>query len=311
MIILQSGKPKSGNYWVWQIIQNIIAEAGLPNTSFIQNQPIYPLALTWELSYKEQAGIDALDIEYPVSFYRISSIFRMPVDDIDAYLTQCSHVWTHSLYDPRCEDIYRKFDHIVYVIRDPRDVLISRSKFLFAPYSQKHFPTSESDMQTTIDRSLEGVMQRWVRQIAQFLLVSESLNMHIVFYEQFNRQFDLAFAALLDYLNIQLDDGAVARIQHNVAFSTMKKANPDHVKKGQAYGWVKTLAPDQKQRALRIAGPMLEYLGYPLQDGDAVSSIPEIPTTLDKTEIRKLVAASNASQSRFTLRNFFRSLKQR
>lgn len=312
MTILQSGKPKSGNYWIWQIIQNIITEAGLSNKSFIQQHPIYPLAQTWELSFKEQAGIDVLDIEHPVSFYRISSIFRMPIDDIDAYLAQGSHIWTHSVYEPRCEDIYRKFDHIVYLIRDPRDVLISRSKFLFAPYTQKHFPTTEADVRTAIDRALEDVVREWVRQVARFLMVSESLNVHVAFYEQFNRQFDLALNALLDYLKIELDDEALARIRHNVAFSTMKQANPDHVKKGQAYDWVETFTPAQKQRTLHIAGPMLEYLGYPIHDGDAGSSIPQAPTTLDEKQIRQFLAgAVNASQPRFTVRKIFRALKQR
>ena len=140
--ILQSGMEKSGNYWLWKIIQSVLTDAGMSTQTFIETQPIHALAKTWELSFTEQADIDVIDIEETGLFYRISSVFRMPLlaVDVDAYLSQASHVWTHSFYCARSDEIFPKFDKVVYIVRDPRDVALSMNRFQFTPYMQTYNP---------------------------------------------------------------------------------------------------------------------------------------------------------------------------
>ena len=106
MKLLQCGVAKSGNFWLYKIIQNIYAKAGLKSQSFITTQPIYDLAKAWKLSQLEQASVDVLDIESKGCAYRISSIFKMPIDNIENHVEQCSHVWTHSAYCSKSKEIF-------------------------------------------------------------------------------------------------------------------------------------------------------------------------------------------------------------
>jgi aryl sulfotransferase len=62
MHILQSGLPKSGNFWLYQIISNIFEKAKLEEKSFIKNQPIHKVAQTWDMGVKGQIDINFLDI---------------------------------------------------------------------------------------------------------------------------------------------------------------------------------------------------------------------------------------------------------
>ena len=75
MHILQGGAPKCGNFWLYQIIQQVLARSGHDTTSFIQQQPIYALARDWDLNYPDQAKIDVLEITDLQFSYRISSIY--------------------------------------------------------------------------------------------------------------------------------------------------------------------------------------------------------------------------------------------
>jgi aryl sulfotransferase len=119
MHILQAGIRKCGNSWLYHILQQIIKEAGIPYQSVIQNDPIYLLALSWNLSFEGQAGVDYLDLSPEQAAYRIGGIYRMPISDIDDYIANTTHVWTHSGWRDLAEEIFPKFDKIVYIVRDP------------------------------------------------------------------------------------------------------------------------------------------------------------------------------------------------
>ncbi|NJM16702.1 MAG: sulfotransferase domain-containing protein, partial [Bacteroidales bacterium] len=40
----------------------------------------------------------------------------------------------------RCYSVFPKFDKIVYIVRDPRDVALSMARFQFTPYMQTYYP---------------------------------------------------------------------------------------------------------------------------------------------------------------------------
>jgi aryl sulfotransferase len=148
LCLLQSGLPKSGNFWLYKILQQCLQEAGLPRKAFIQNQPVYEIAKDWSLSYEEQTDIDVLDITGHGCFYRISSIFRHPVKDLDRYLSQTTHVWTHSPFCDAFHQVLPRFDKVVYIIRDPRDTALSHARFMLTPYMKTYYPSgfqSEED----------------------------------------------------------------------------------------------------------------------------------------------------------------------
>jgi len=166
-LILQSGVPKSGNFWLYEILENCLQKAGLSRSSFIQNQPIHRIAQNWELSYNKQVDIDVLDITDDGCFYRISSIFRHPVLDIDDYLQRTTHVWTHSSFCDTSRDVLPKFDKIVYIIRDPRDAALSHARFVLTPYMKtpymkKYFPNDFDSKREYLEKQLEGKLTSWV-----------------------------------------------------------------------------------------------------------------------------------------------------
>jgi len=195
--ILQAGVPKSGNYWLYRIINSIFTHCGLEKKSFIQNTPMYRVAKTWELSYKEQSSIDVLDIDPHKCYYRISSIFRMPVDDIDTYIQQTSVVWTHSCFCDLSRVILPKFDKIIYIIRDPRDVALSMAYFVFTPYMQKYFPVQERNYKEYLARKLAGRMKNWVEHVGGYFQFCDKLNIHAVFFENLRFSFEKEMERLL------------------------------------------------------------------------------------------------------------------
>jgi aryl sulfotransferase len=261
--------------------------------SFIQSQPIHELAKMWDLSYKEQADIDVLDIEPHKCFYRISSIFRMPIEDIDNYLDRCTHVWTHSPFCERSFVVLPKFDKVVYIIRDPRDRAISASRFRFTPYMKKYYPHGEPDPDTWLAHRLESTMRHWVQHVGGYLKHKDDLEIHVVFYERLLRSFDTELSELLDYLGIELDDEAISHIKHEVDFTTMKSKNPQHVRKGKSGRWMEVFTEAQKKQAARIAGPMLQLLNYPFGEDQMDSSLPCVPVQLSTSQVEKAIAHAN------------------
>lgn len=310
MRILQTGEAKSGNLWLYKILQNIIHCAGLENPSFIQNHPIHDLAKTWDLSYKEQADIDVLDIEPHQCFYRISSVFRMPIEDIDDYIHQCSHVWTHSLFCERSLSVLPKFDKVVYIIRDPRDVAISRSRFAFTPYMLKYYPHGVTDPDSFLELSLDGTVRRWVQHVGGYLKHKDDLHIYVVFYERLLRSFDTELSHLLRYLDIKLDEKAIDHIKREVDFTTMKTENPDHVRRGRSGEWAQLFTDEQKRQVVSIAGPMLKLLNYLVGEDQVNSLLPCLPAQLSSNQIEKAIAYSSPSHARSMRRMFMEKVKR-
>ena len=293
MVILQAGLAKSGNFWLYKILQNIITYGGLKHSSFIKSQPIHSVAKTWNLSYKEQADIDVIDIEPHQCFYRISSIFRMPIENIDDYINQCSLVWTHSPYCATRNDVYSKFGKIVYIIRDPRDVIISKSRFAFTPYMKKYFPRAENNPQKFLQKKLTNKTKKWVQEVGEYLKYSEENNIHILFYERLLHSFDKEMQRLLVYLELEANKTHIQKIKQNVDFSTMKRENPSHVRTGRSGGWTKLLTDEQKREVLQIAKPMLKILNYPVNENNLGFHLPALPPKISKKQIDKAIAHSN------------------
>lgn len=264
MKILQAGYPKSGNFWLYRLLQSLMLQAGLERKSFIRQQSIYKLAKNWELSYPEQADIDMLDILYPKCFYRISSAFRWPVEDLQEYVNQSNHVWTHSNICPTSHEVFTLFDKIIYIIRDPRDVLLSKTRFAFTPYMQKHYPTYHPGKDEFRRHELEPVMDAWRWHVQEYLRHAEQLNIYLLFYERLKDEPEAELTRLLQYLGIELLETQQREVLSHISFRKMKNNNPQHVKKGSLYGWMDELSEEENLRALSYCYPLLKLLNYPL-----------------------------------------------
>lgn len=263
MKILQCGAPKSGNFWLYQILQQIQTLAGQKPKSFIMRQPIYELAKKWELNYPSQASIDVLDITDLQSSYRISSIFKMPVDTIEDYVAKTDHVWSHSPICKRSASVFQLFDKKVYVVRDPRDRAISAANYYCSGYMLKYFPQEEKDPVMFLKKNFQNLMQEWVWHVFDYLRYSEKYNFHIVFYEGFRHNFQQELSLLLIYLGIDLPASEREKLQETVSFKNQQKKNPKHLKKGKTGYWMEYLNEEQIQIATGLAGPLIHHLEYP------------------------------------------------
>lgn len=278
MSILQIGFERSGNLWLWSIIEGLLGQAGVPHRSFIQRQPIYEIAKHWDLSFQGQAGVDRLEIGPARSYCLIYPIFLSPLEDVEAYARECSHVWCQShFHDEASPSVLSKFSKVVYIARDPRDALVSMSRYVFLPFARKYFPAAEKTPEEYIEKRLAGFMRNWVRHAGGYLQSQREARIHFIFYERLLRSFDEEAGRLAEYLGLSLDRGSAETVKKNAAFAAMKTQNPYHVSEGTAGQWKARLSTAQKKAALGIAGPLLELLNDP-------------PPRRDPERIRKMIA---------------------
>lgn len=280
MHLLQGGAAKSGNLWLYKIIEQIFRRSGIDRISFVQSQSIYPIAQNWPLSYPEQADIDMLDIVSEQCYWRISTVFRMPIEDIEGYISRSNHVWTHSRICDRSLDVYPLFDKIVYIVRDPRDRAISESKFAFSDYMQRFSPCAEETFEEYLENNLEQMMSRWRWHVYDHLKYAEELDIHVVFYERLLHEFQEELDKLLNYLGVELSLRDREEIARNVDFSSMKRENPEHLRKGETGEWEKHFSNSQTKRAHSIIEPLVSHLGYN-------SGLPGLHNHLDKEFLRE------------------------
>lgn len=284
MNILQIGPPKCGNFWLYQIIQKILSYTGRNVPSFIEKQPIYKLAKDWELNFPDQARIDVLEITDLQYKYRISSIYQMPIDNIQQYLDETPHVWTHSPICKRSASLFELISKKVYIIRDPRDMAISASKYYCSPYMLKYFPQEETEPKVFLEKNFETLMTDWVWHVFDHLKYRELFDIHISFFEGFLLDFQRELAKLLDYLELELEGSQRKTLEEAVHFSTLKKKNPKHLKSGKYGYWRQELSASQIKKAEIIAGPLIRHLQYPLGESDEI----RIPSESPQKDFEKL-----------------------
>jgi aryl sulfotransferase len=289
MLVLQSGLPKSGNLWLHKILQESIRLGGGEIKSYIQTQPIFQEAKNWP-GFSEQAGIDFIEVDAKGVFLR-KGAFRQSISDLDGYLSQCTHVWTHALWIPRCDGIFNKFEKIVYIVRDPRDVAVSASKYFFTPFMLEQHPQQEPDASAFLKHRLYEQVLTWVQHVGGYLLHAENYRLHFIFYERLLQDFDAEYQRLLEYLEIPLSASAISEVRESTRFENMKKQNPHHLRKGESGGWAKVLTNFQVQQVTKMAGPMMEILGYPLTE-PVSAAFPTIVSPLDGAQIRQAISAA-------------------
>jgi aryl sulfotransferase len=273
MKILQSGVPKSGNYWLYTILRNIIDKSNISFSSFIKEKDIYEIAKHWELSQHNQAEVDVLDINPDQLVNRISQIYRMPVTNFDDFLNKTTITWTHSIYNKKCINIYSQFDKIVYIIRDPRAVVLSEAKFQNKEYSKKFLGSPGIEPQDYINNRLEFLIRKWSNNILSFMEVSREVDVYPIFYENLKRDTFSEIKDLVNYLGLNIEEDQVADIVKHVSLESMKQDNPKHVRKGKLYEWKNELNDVQKWKVDFIAGPIFNGINYPKRNDSYPSKI--------------------------------------
>ncbi len=259
MKVIQIGMAKSGNYWLYTILKQILSLSGQWQGSFIQNQPLYAEAKKLTLSVKDQIDIDVMNIEDTGVYYRISSLPPHRIANLANYLDQSSLVWTHSPFCTRSLQVLSHFSKKVYICRDGRDVAVSAARFAMTPYKQTFYPNRFNTPEEYLENCLDGKARSWAKHCAGYLICPD---IYWVFYERLLHDFDREIEGLLNYLEIDLSAEDKAQVKNLASFETMKKDSPDHLKKGKSGNWSSFMNEYQQKRFIEIAGSVLEVLGY-------------------------------------------------
>jgi len=266
-VILQNGMAKSGNYWLYTCLQALMAEAGIPMRSYIQSHAVFEEAKTWTLSFPEQASIDVIDITPSGYVTRISSKFSEEITDLDEHFGRVRHLWSHSPYRGALSDaVYERCRAIFYILRDPRDALLSQADFMFSEYVRTHLKAGAADRESFIEERTRSYPGHWANHVRAHLGLQERLPIVIVQYEDMKADLPGQLKRLASAMG--LDGVSRARTESLAAglgFNAMKaRSDSAHLNKGRTGRWRSELTGEQRERFANAAGDLMAKLGYAL-----------------------------------------------
>lgn len=283
MTILQVGKAKSGNSWIYKILREILELKGEFKEPYIKSQPIYSKIKDMELSLDFQHEVDVMDITDDGLYYRASSLFREEIQDLEKYVKNTSLIWSHSPYCKKTNKVLNKTNNFVYIVRDPRDVLISWAHFTQTEYMRRFYPNVKkySSVEDAIEKNYKNSFRAWAHHVFPYLLNTDP---HIVFYERLKNFKDEEILKLSEYIDLALNDNEKEIVKERTSYKKMKKKNPKHVRKGKNKQWEENLSNKQLKYAEKNLGDLLEILNYPITKNE--DKFPEKPKELNKKKIK-------------------------
>jgi aryl sulfotransferase len=284
---VQAGVDKSGNYWLYRIIRLLMDEAEIPRKSWISQDPIFQIAKDWELSFP---GANELDVitwdQTPARAYRNPSyaaqplrdrsyyycvipMYRRRIQDLDAYVEANSHLWTHAPWqDDLPAHLLNKIDKAVYIVRDPRDVLVSGAHFVDSAYCRREFGLPRIPLPERFERLIVNCPE-WAVHVAGWIAHAEQAGMHVVSYEGLATDLRFQLRRLADYLELGLSDAQIERVEQQVAFDSMKSSTQtEHVRKGVMGNWKNELPAHVASQAANVLDPLLTLMGYENTSGE-------------------------------------------
>lgn len=286
MRVLQAGVDKSGNYWLWRILRLLMDEAGIPRKSWILNDPIYQVSKTWELSFPEATELDVINwdtapaLAYEVGsydtqplrersyYYCVIPMYRRRIQDLDEYVQANTHLWTHApWHDHLPKDLLGGIDKVVYIIRDPRDVMVSGAHFIDNEYCRREFGIPRVPLVHRYRRLLRNCPE-WAVHVAGWVAHAPEIGLHIVSYEGLVTDLPFQLRRLAAYLELDLTDAQLERVEEQVVFKSMRSAvQGGHLRRGVWGSWKSELPEDVARDATSMLGPLLDRLGYQDMDG--------------------------------------------
>ena len=274
--LLVLGYPKCGNVWLRSLMADLLPAGGVDFRQIMASHPIAPVLEAMDLGIKDQAWQDSLRFE-PLRVYQdIPMVFTWAIPDIDAYAAATSMAHSHSQWLAEIEGQVRAFSHRVLIVRDPRDVAVSWSRWIFTPFNRRHRPTLHETPESLLVEDLPKRIEEWVIHQQGWLVDrSADLSLHLVFYEQLVDDTPRELRRIADHLGLEISEEALVAVAEKHALKEMKKKQPHHVFRGGWGGWLEYLDDRQVHTVQRIAGQMMKRLGYPLNRADAEGWTPD------------------------------------
>ncbi|XP_060067161.1 sulfotransferase 1B1-like [Ylistrum balloti] len=181
--------PKSGTHWVWEIANMLV---------------------TGELKYLTQIKEDAMmELHYPEEFDNVASPRILN---------------THLPFRVLPSDVTKKHLKIIFVQRNPKDVIVSAYNHMNKMKPENERPTFR-DFVNWFQYTL-----KWEKVMAE----NPEYPIHMVYYESLKKNPEEEIARLARFLGKDRDETFIAEVAKMCRFSNMKKAN-DQVKDHSEY----------------------------------------------------------------------------
>lgn len=183
-------------------------------------------------------------------------------DRISSYDCYKSHHTYEEIYNVDKKNIYK----IIYILRDPRDIVISGLYFFnFFKKSaliNKYLPKAFKKKQM-IKAVLFGnkKLNQWC-ELSWKNHHKGYLNKDILFvkYEDLLQNSKLECQRILKYLNIEKTDEFILNAIEKQSFKNVKKSN--NIRKGEIEYWKDQLSGSENQLFIKHLGSSLDYFGY-------------------------------------------------
>lgn len=274
--LLALGYPKCGNVWLRGLLASLLEAAGVDFRQIMASHPIAPVLEAMDLGIKDQARQDSVRFEPLRAYQDIPAVFSWAIPDFPAYVAATSMAHSHCMWKPETDHFLRAFTHRVVIVRDPRDVAVSWSRWIFSPFNRMHRPTIHATPDALLAEDLPRRLTEWNEHQKSWLLDrSADLSLHVIFYEQLVDQTPHELGRVARYLGLEIGEDALRQVAAQHALGEMKKKQPHHVFRGGWGAWLQNLDDRQVHTAQRIAGQMMKALGYPLNRAEADGWTPD------------------------------------
>ena len=95
------------------------------------SHPIAPVLEAMDLGIKDQARQDQVRFEPLRAYQDIPMVFGWAIPDLPAYVAATSMAHSHCMWKAETNHHLREFSHRILIVRDPRDVAVSWSRWIF------------------------------------------------------------------------------------------------------------------------------------------------------------------------------------
>ena len=183
--LLALGYPKCGNVWLRSLLASLLQEAGVDFRQIMASHPIAPVLEAMDLGIKDQARQDQVRFEPLRAYQDIPMVFGWAIPDLPAYVAATSMAHSHCMWKAETNHHLREFSHRILIVRDPRDVAVSWSRWIFTPFNRLHRPTLCPTPDALLEEDLPRRLMEWnVHQESWLIHRATDLSLHVVFYEQ-------------------------------------------------------------------------------------------------------------------------------
>jgi aryl sulfotransferase len=259
--VLHVSYVKSGSYFLWKAFDELFRAHG-SKRSFVQQHPIQRLRNSWPDFSIEQFDIDQILVQDDAVYWQIEMQHVEPILDLEQYLSACSHVWTHSFLCERSWEVYPHFPRVCYIVRDPRDALVSMAHFVQTPFMRRYHPHPATSPEEYVAADLTTFLEDWCRHAGDHFRARRALEIEILRYEDLVHDLRGGMRHIAGWANLALDDNAITAVTESLSIESMRKHNPQHVRSGGSGGFQRLLSEAQQRRALEICAPTMREFGY-------------------------------------------------